>query len=351
MQYDTTISNAQLTRILDSIEPTWALRDATHVDGGVHAVYRLAVETEDGTETVYLKATPPEKPSTIHLDARLLTGIDANSDIPVPTVLGVVDEHDDLSAPYMLLSTMPGTARMRPELPSVPDQKLRRLAFQSGQYLAHLHDLDAVDSYGFLTHDGPPLAGGRPAADFSTVTVADPFDDWRECLRTWASGTLERVEKTQFADVVPRVEPIIESRIDTLDGPFDPALARIDHSIENVLVEDGDLQAFIDWEFTIAATPAYDLANVVWSLAGGPYKFSPETTERRPLVREELLAGYSERGEDIRIEQFQANRGCYDLLSTLRSMVHLDDWFALFDLGDQTDDAAAQLRTELDERL
>lgn len=351
MQYDTGLPDAQLERILDSIEPDWTLRDATHVEGGVHIVYRLTAETGDGTETVYLKATPPEKPPTVHLDARLHAGIDANSDVPVPSVLGVVDEHADLPAPYAVLSTMPGTTRLRPELPSVSDEELRRIARQSGRYLAALHELDAVDAYGFLTHDGPPLAGDRPASDFSTIAVTDPTDDWRDCLGTWAEGTLNRLRDTQFADVVSRAGPAVESGIEQLDGPFEPVLARIDHSVENVLVEDGDVRAFIDWEFTLAATPAYDLQCVVWSLAGGPYRFSPAATERRPLVREAVLDGYRERAGADRIEQFHANRECYELLSTLRSMVHLEDWFELFGLGDRTDDAAEQLRSELDGRL
>lgn len=351
MQYDTTLSNAQLTQILDTIEPAWTVREATHVDGGVHAVYRLAIETGDGTETTYLKATPPERPATVDREARLISGIRASSDIPVPTVLGVVDEHDELPAPYVLLSTMPGETRIRPSLPSVPDEELRRIAYQSGQYLAHLHDIDAVDAYGFLTHDGPSLAGDRPNDDFSTIRVADPTDDWHDCLRTWAEGALKQLEETRFADVVPRAEPPVEAEIEAVDGSFEPVLARIDHSIENTLVEDGNVRAFIDWEFTIAATPAYDLSCVTWSLAGGPYQFSPDATDRRPLVHEALLDGYGEVVSEARIQQLHANRGCYELLSTLRSMVHLEDWFELFDLGDQVDRAAVQLRAELDERL
>lgn len=351
MQYDTTLSTAQLDQLLDHVAPDWTLRDAEAVDAGLHAVARLTVETQTGEQTAYLKATPPEKEPTVCREARLLAGIESKSAVPVPPVVGVVDDHETLPTPAMVTLTMPGESIYRPDLPSVSDETLGRLARQSGRALATLHDIDTVEEFGFLTHTGPSLSGDRPADDFSTLAVADGNQSWRDTLDEWATGTLSRLEETRFDDVVPRARPVLERRIEQTDGPFEPVLARIDHSVENVLVADGQLQAFLDWEFTIAATPAYDLSCVVWSLAGGPYQFSPDAGDRRPLVRDALLDGYAAAHDGSVLEQYRANRACYELLSTLRSMVHLEDWFDSFELGDRVDDAAADIRTELDERL
>jgi len=357
MNYDTTLSDAQLARMLEPIAPDWQLRDATPMETGHHAVAKLEVGTPDGRRTCFLKATPPGKPATVNLEARLLAGLDARTAVPVPSVLGVVDEHDDLPAPYVLLSTEPGEARSRTTLPSVSDDELRHIARQTGRGLASLHAVDAVDAYGFLTQDGPPLSGGVPADDFSSVAVVEPTADWRERLDGWAQDTLVDLEDTRFADVVPEVEPVLQSAVDAVEGSFEPVLARVDQSIENVLVADGDLTAWIDWEFTVAATPAYDLCCVAWGLAGGPSQFDADVPDRRALVREALFEAYAEApvaGERSRaaiVEQARANRDCYELLSTLRAMEHLEDWFELFDIGDRIDRAARDLRTELDDRL
>lgn len=351
MNYDTTLPTAEIEQMLKTIEPTWELADATPVSAGHHAVARLTVDTPEARRDCYLKATPPEKGPTIHLEARLLAGVGARSEIPVPSLDGVVDEHDRLPAPYVLLSAVPGNARSRLELPSVRDETLQRIARQSGRYLAQLHKLDAVGSYGFLAHDGPVLTGEQPETDFATVTVADPSDDWTRTVHNWATATLDNLEDTRFPDVVAEARPVIESRIDALEGPFEPVLARIDNSIENVLVDDGDLTALIDWEFTIAATSAYDLVCVAWSLAGGPYLFADDVTDRRPLVREALLDGYADYHTGDAVERYRANRACYELLSLLRSMVHLEDWYQLFDLGNRIEPAAVRLREELDQRL
>jgi len=357
MNYDTTLTDAQLTRMLEPVAPDWQLRDATPMETGHHAVAKLDVETPDGRRTCYLKATPPGKPATVNLEARLLAGLDATTAIPVPSVFGVVDEDDDLPAPYVLLSTEPGEARSRTTLPSVSDRELRDIARETGRGLASLHAVDAVDAFGFLTHDGPPLSGGVPADDFSSVAVVEPTADWRERLSGWAQDTLVDLADTRFADVVPEVRPVLESEVDAVEGPFEPALARVDQSIENVLVAGSEVTAWIDWEFTIAATPAYDLCCVAWSLAGGPYQFDPDVPDRRPLVREALFEAYAEapvhcgRPPADVVAQARANRACYELLSTLRSMEHLQGWYELFDLGDRIDRSARDLREELAGRL
>lgn len=351
MNYDTTLSTAQLDQLLDRMAPEWNRLDSQAVDAGVHAVSRLTVETPTGEQTAYLKATPPDKEPTISREARLLAGIESRSSVPVPPVVGVLDDHETLPTPAMLTLTMPGESIRRTDLASIPDDHLRRVARQSGRSLATLHDVDAVDEFGFLTHDGPSLSGERPVDDFSTLAVVDGTASWRETLDSWATGTLSRLAETRFDDVVARARPVVERRLENVTGPFEPTLARIDHSTENILIADGRLQAFLDWEFTIAATPAYDISSVVWSLAGGPYQFSPAADDRRPLVREAVLDGYADAHEGAVLDRYRANRPCYELLSTLRSMVHLEGWFGLFDLGDRVDDAATDLRAELDGRL
>lgn len=351
MQYDTTLTTAQLDRMLATIEPAWTLESGDRVETGHHAVYRLVADTPGGERTAYLKATPPGKSPTVSLEARVLAGVAGQTDVPVPAVHGVVDDHESLPAPFVLLSAGAGESSSRLDLPGVTDERLRAIAHECGRHLAALHDVPAVGSYGYLSHDGPPLRGGTPRGDFEAIAVSGGADGWPACLTGWSKETLDRLEGTRFADVVPRVEPVLDARIDRLQGPFEPVLARIDSSIENLLVDDDGIGAVIDWEFTLAATRAYDVSCVAWSLAGGPYLFDTGATDRRPLVREAVLGGYRASHGGAISTQFRANRPCYDLLSTLRSMVHLEDWYRLFGLDARIDAAADRLRRELDERL
>jgi aminoglycoside phosphotransferase (APT) family kinase protein len=348
MNHQTTLTPDELARMVTTIKPSWRIREATPAEAGHHPVYKLAVETSAGNRDCYLKATPPEKAPSVKLEGRLLAILDRHTDIPVPTVYGVVDDHDTLQAPFLLQEAMPGRTIRRTELPSFSDDNFRRIAFDTGRHLADLHAVDAVDSFGYLTCDGPERHGESPVGDSTTVTVADPVADWQDQLRDWATETCTALEETRFADIPPEAEPVLETEIDRIEGEFDPVLARIDNVLENVLLEDTEVRSMLDWEFTIAATPAYDIVNVAWSLAGGAYLFGPDVPDRRALIRAALIRGYRDEGSESVIDQVRANCDCYELLSLLRSMSLLEQWYQLFDLERTIDEAAQNLRTELE---
>lgn len=342
-----TLSDDELDRIVTLIAPEWRIGDATPLELGGHPVYRLLLETPAGERECYAKATPDGASQSVALEARILAVLDRHTTLPVPSVIGAIDDHEDLPAPVVLTSAMPGEASSRFELGSYPEDSLRALARATGRSLADLHALSAVDGFGFLTHRGPTLHGDRPSGDLDSIAVADPTDSWDEQLRAWTDDAIDALAGTRFADLAPHVEDVMATRVDGLDGPFEPVLARIDQSLDNVLVDDGQLTALLDWEFTVAATPAYDIAHVVFSLAGGPYLYAAPMPDRRRSLREAVLAGYRERGDGVIVEQARSNWPCYGLLTTLRAMVHLQDWFAGFDLDDELDDAAAALREEV----
>lgn len=347
MQYDTELTDDELSRMINPIAPASQIREATPVDLGHHIVYRLTIEFSDVDRVCYLKATPKDKDPTVNLEARLLAILAEHTEIPVPGIYGAVDEHNDLPAPYILLEAMPGEVQFRTELPSMSDQFMREIAYETGRYLAELHALDAVDAFGFLAPDGPTMAGGQPRGCLETIRVADPVEDWKQRCRESVHEELENIGETRFADLVDQIEPVIEDRIVDLKGPFHPVLARIDQSVEQILLDGREVTCLLDWEFTIASTPADDITYVTRSLAGGPYLWAPEMPDRRELIREALLDGYIEVGPTVIVDQVQANWDCYELIATLRSMVHLREWYELFDLGESIEPAAAKLRDEI----
>jgi aminoglycoside phosphotransferase (APT) family kinase protein len=348
MQYDTTLTRDELRRTVTAIEPRWGLREAepTPSEAGHHALYRVGLDTPEGTVECYLKATPEGKDATLGLEARILTILNDRMALPVPEVHGLVERGDGLPTPAVLLDALPGQAISRTEPSALTASQHRRVARDVGRHLATLHAVDAVDSFGCLQSDGPTLGGERPSGDPEELSVRDPATDWRALLREWADAELDGLEDGRFSDLVPAMEQTLHERIDGLRGPFDPALARIDQSLENLLVDDSRVTGLIDWEFTMATTPAYDAVHVAASLAGGPFVFAPSVVDRRELVFEGLLDGYGERAAE-HVEQIRANRECYELLCAVRAMANLADWYGMLGLTDETDEAAAALRREV----
>jgi aminoglycoside phosphotransferase (APT) family kinase protein len=352
---DRTIPRDTIERMVHAIEPNWTLRDSELATGGYLAVYQLSVDTEEGPREVVLKASPDGDRHGIDTEARLLRILNAHTSIPVPDVYGAVDVHDHLPAPFYLMEHVSGRTVERTEMATVSPGTLERIARDSGRYLAELHGLDAVDSYGFLTRNPETtLRGERPPASFDGIVVAEPESSWPVQVRNWADDALRKGRDSRFADLVPELQPVLDEQLDELDAPSGPVICHIDNSLENVLhdPETGEITALLDWAFTLAATPAYDLVLIEESLNGGQWQFVPSTPDNSALIRNALLDGYSQVGAAGVLERLAENRDCYELLSRCRSMHLIRMWPTVKDASpEQVDGAAAAIRADLESYL
>ncbi|MCT9095934.1 phosphotransferase family protein [Haloarchaeobius sp. HME9146] len=349
MKYDRTVSDETLTRMVQHIEPTWTVSDATPATGGHHIVYLLTVETETGTRDCVLKATPPGKDPMCDVEARMLAIVAANTTMPVPEVFGVVDEHGDLPAPFFLASTLPGEDYQRTELARVADVDLETLARSCGRHLASLHDLDLVSGYGYVGVEyDRPLAGDRPSSNPDQLVVRNPTDDWKSCLRDSVEAIVEGLAETRFDNLVGGVEPALDGRLDRLSGRFDPVVCRIDNSIDNLLVdpETSEVTGFLDWEFQFAGTPAYDLAFVTHSMAGGAWAYVPGVPNHEATIRRGFLDGYREVGPGHVVEQYETHGECYELLALCHAMLNFETVMEQADATDEQRDGAAEALTD-----
>lgn len=358
---DRIIPDAQITDLCTRIEPTWTVEAATPAEDGHHVVYFLDVATPEGERHCVLKAPRPGQESACDEEARLLAILDAHTDIPVPEVFGVLDEESvetddaDLPTPAFLASELPGTNDSRTALAAYSAEQAHGLAYSTGRLLAELHRVDDLAGYGFVGVDPDrALDGDRPSTDPDQVTVSDPTESWTDYLSGEVGRLEDHLAETRFADCRETVLGEIDARIDEVDGPFDPVLARIDQSLDNSLVdsETGRVTGLIDWEFCVAATPAYDLSFVEYTLVGGHWRLLPEGPDHTEAIREALLDGYASAGSERVIDQFRANRECYTLLVRAHEMANFAAWFdgVGADFDHRRDEAARRLRAELAER-
>ncbi|MFC7140176.1 phosphotransferase family protein [Halosimplex aquaticum] len=350
---DRTIPDAQITELVERVEPTWRVEDATPAEDGHHVVYFLDVATPEGTREVVLKGTPSGQSSSCDDEARLLAVLDDHTDLPVPEVLGAVDDADGLPTPAFLATALPGGNYSRTALVEFSTERVRELARSTGRLLAELHRLDAVDAYGFVgVAADERLDGGRPSADLDQIVVHDPTESWTDYLRGEVERLDDHLADTRFADLRRTVLSAVGARIDDLAGEFDPVLARVDQSLDNSLVDPdtGRVTGLLDWEFCVAATPAYDLAFVEYTLVGGHWRLLPEGPDHRAAIREALVEGYGAAGPDHVVEQFRANRECYAPLVRAHEMANFAAWFdgVGADFDHRRDEAARRLRAEID---
>lgn len=85
---DCRVTTAELERMVQRIDSEWTVEADAPVRSGRHGTHRLRVETDSGPRRVVLKASVDDE-EYCH-EARLLTILEANTALPVPSVLGVV---------------------------------------------------------------------------------------------------------------------------------------------------------------------------------------------------------------------------------------------------------------------
>lgn len=325
---DRHLTRGTLESMLAVAEPEWRLLAAELATDGYLAVYHLDVATPQGGRRVVLKASPDGENHGIPTEARILAVLVAHTDVPVPSVEAAVDAHDDAPTPFFLMDALPGAPIRRPDLPDADPRDVARIARQVGEHLGAVHRVDAVDAFGYVTASGETTCrGGRPSSDPGGLTVAEATDSWRDHLRESASGVLLELEDGPFADLVPGLRTAVDDSVGELEPPFTPVLAHIDCQLGNVLYDrdTGRVTGMLDWAFTAAATPAYDLVFVEHSLAGGPWWWVPETPDYRDTIRRELRRGYATSGDQRALERYDRYRDAYQSFECVHTLLHAED--------------------------
>ena len=345
------LSAATVRRMVRLVDPDWTVESVRTIDRGFSRVSRVVVGTADGIWECVLKATPESADAGTATDARVTAALEAHTSIPVATVLGAVDEHESVPAPFYLARAVDGRELDYAAVGWLDDDELRALARDTGAALAELHGLDAVDAFGHVKPaSASRLTGGRPDGRLDALAVPGGTGSWPEMVRRYAERELDRHADSRFGDLTPRLRAWIDERIGALDGPFEPALCRNDHGLHNVLLNaDGGVAAMLDWAYTLATLPAFDFEFAVYIYGGAYLAGVPGVVDRRETVREAMLDGYRSVAPD-RVDAVAERRPLYELLAATRLM---NDFHNLPpEAPDGTADAAAErLRTDVAARL
>lgn len=322
------LSAATIEEMLQLADPAWDVEDVVPAERGFCSVYRIVV-TRDGTsETRYLKASPDGERWAIPDEARIQAVLDTQTSIPVPEVLAIVDDHEQLPTPFYLMGALPGEELPYEQVGRLEDDVLRRLARETGHHLGELHSVPAVDSFGHVRHDGPLLAGDRPEGTPANLTVENPRNEWPPYLRARVDQALDRHADSAFSDLTTELAEWFEAGIQALEGPFDPVLGRNDHGLHNLLVDPdtGEITGVIDWGYTLAVPAAFDFEFAAYLLSGAFLAGLPDVSDRRCLVREAMLDGYRTAAPDI-AQRVATPEPRYEALAMVRIMNdfhHLD---------------------------
>lgn len=308
--------------MIQCIRPEWTVHENTPVTSGTDAISFITVETESGRQETVLKACTAVPPADFRPEPYVLSLLEMETSVPVPRVIGAVDAHTDLPAPFFLMERCEGV--LADDVDLTPGMR-ERMARAAGRFSGEYHAVGDFTRFGYIRLDcdrSNPRVG--VTVDGRTLAVADDAAaSWRAYIQDMYEGWIQDLDD-EFLDLRSDLKAFIEPRLDILDGSFDPALGHIDYKPWNVLIrpESEETTAILDWGHATAMAPYYDLILTEEHLS----RWAPLDSDRRERVRAALAEGYAETNSLDRDSQFKERRELYLAVARLQPLVWFSEW-------------------------
>lgn len=281
--------------------------DAGHESRADDADATTATRGTDTTaddETALVVKLGTETPAGVRSEGHVIRVVGGRTTVPVPTLRarGTVEE-----TPYLLLDRAAGEVH---PLPTLEDADAERLARELGGHLAALHAMQA------------PGWGAIRGTDDGLAT-AHEFETWPALAEAVFERNRTRLSDTRFADLAaPAADawPRLRAR---LSSDRTPVVTHNDPNPGNLaLAPDADrlVQAVLDWNGSLGATPDHELALVELLALDSP---AVSRAERQSL-REALVEAYERAGGVVdRSATGRRRREVSRVIARLRSLRHV----------------------------
>jgi len=311
------VSDEGVAEMVQHLQPDWSVESVERSEHGTDLVAMLDVDSPDRRRRVVLKATTADwvDPETARAEPRLLSLVDRETEIPVPTLFGVCEHHPEYPAPFFLMEHVDGTNH-EDGWPSLQ---------------AAIHELDVLDG----TRVGRVgLQDGRlRVLDTDEFSPGTAFHDWllssyEESLDSLADGGYfpELAEdRTRFGAIVPELRAYLRETLPELPEPEPPVLCHSDYRYGNLLVdpETGETRAVLDWGLLSAAAPAYNIAKTE-SFLLSPDRDGPDVVE---TLREQFRSAYTRQRDGWSFDEATRERmRLYRLTCRIDAMSCLPLW-------------------------
>lgn len=301
---ESTIPDRTVAEMVRHLRPSWDTTRIDPVDDGVNSTAVVHVDTPTGRRRVVLKVSTSSHPladERARVEPRILSILDRETSVPVPSVVGFCDDHESYPAPYFLMSHVDGASFDHQRAPNLPPDVRETVFREAGRNLAELHGLDGFGEVGDLV----VRAGQVSVLDTVDSPSYDEFHDWLlasyeetlDQLREGGGYFPDRTEDpTRFDELVPGIRSYLRETVPELPAPEDPTYCHKDYRYGNLVVdpETGETRAVLDWANLMSAPPAFNLAIAESKLLKPDLNTDADATAGRAgELRRSLWDGYA----------------------------------------------------------
>ncbi|MFB6158525.1 MAG: phosphotransferase family protein [Candidatus Nanohalobium sp.] len=200
------------------------------------------------------------------------------TDIPVPECVARDTSETTIPEYYHILRKMEGFApaesSSNPAFRNLRENKKEQILQKLGNNIAKLHQIQFED-FGELRVKNKEL----------TVEKAE---GWSELFHEMILFWINQLEGGKFDDLIPEIKNAVERNLDLIENVGAPVLVHREVDTKNILVEDGELAAILDWEACVAGHGEFDLVTTEGRMIA--HSFSTDSIWEK--YRKELYKGY-----------------------------------------------------------
>ena len=252
-------------------------------EGFAHDTFFIDLEKESFVLKINGLADLVEKQSQdwnarFETEPYVLDLIRQRSDIPVPECVARDTSESTIPEYYHILRKMKGYApaesSSKPAFRDLGENKKKQILYQVGRNMAKLHQIQ-FEAFGELRVENKEL-------------TVEKVDGWSDLFKDMISFWIDQVEGGEFDNLVPEIREAVENNLDIIEDVETPVLVHREIDTKNILVEDGELTAILDWEACVAGHREFDLATTEGRMIA--HSFSTDSIWEK--YRKELYKGY-----------------------------------------------------------
>lgn len=211
-------------------------------------------------------------------ESYVLDLIHQKSDIPVPECVARDTSESTIPEYYHILRKMkgytPAESSSKPAFRDLGENKKKRILHQAGENISKLHQIQFED-FGELRVENEKL-------------TVEKVDGWSKLFRNMILFWIDQVEGGQFDDLVSEIRKAVENNLNLIEDVETPVLVHREVDTKNILVEDGELSAILDWEACVAGHGEFDLVTTEGRMIA--HSFSTDRVWEK--YKKELYKGY-----------------------------------------------------------
>lgn len=337
---DSDLDAETVEAMVAELRPGWSVASVERSEHGTDFVGFLDLEGPEGPDRVVLKATTADfvDPEIARSEPRFFEFLGARTDIPVPSVYGVCDEHASFPAPFYIVEYVAGET-FESDIDDLSETAVKRVLAAAGENLAALHELGPLDAVGDVgvgadgelavldTDDHPATTDQRGWLHDSGMETLDALEDGG-----YFSDMAD--DPDRFADLVPALRDVVAERVASLPDFAPPAYCHWDYRWGNLILDPatGATNAVLDWANLTAIEPAYNLATVESHMLDANDPDEATLCERRRAFRDAYERARTETldpSDDSTwrfTDAIRERMECYRLLKRLDAMACLPLW-------------------------